>query len=241
MWAFVIHYADADRVSNLTLACHECNQRKNSQPIGQFLAKDPTRLAKIKKQLKTPLKDAAAVNATRWALKTRLENLGYKVGCSSGGCTKYNRTQFGIPKTHALDAACVGEIHNIRNWQMATLTAKATGRGTYQRSRVTRYGFPRGYLTRTKNIHGFQTGDLVKAAVPKGKKTGNYTGRVAIRASSSFNIHTGNTTNNVIQGINHRHCQLLQRGTGYLFGKAEGCSPPLAKPRGIRTEGSQMK
>ncbi len=232
-----------NRVSNLTLACHECNQKKNSQTIEQFLAKDPTRLARIKKQLKTPLKDAAAVNATRWALKTRLENLGNVVSCSSGGRTKYNRTRLGLPKTHALDAACVGEVHNIQNWQMPTLTAMATGRGTYQRSHVTKYGFPRGYLTRTKTINGFQTGDLVKAVVPKGKKAGTYIGRVAVRATGSFNIQPGtpgsSRRKNVIQGINYRYCTLIQRGTGYLLSYAEPCRlPPLAQQRSIPTEGT---
>jgi hypothetical protein len=59
------------------------------------------------------------------------------------------------------------------------------GRGSYQRTRVTADRFPWGYLMRTKSVHGFQTGDIVRADVPKGKKVGTYTGRVAIRETGS--------------------------------------------------------
>ncbi|SEQ16914.1 hypothetical protein SAMN05421693_1193 [Ectothiorhodospira magna] len=39
-------------------------------------------------------------------------------------------------------------------------------------------------------------------------------GRVAIRATGSFNIQT---RKGVVQGISHRHCRLLQRADGYAF------------------------
>jgi len=95
----------------------------------------------------------------------------------------------------------VGEVH-------------CTGRGSYQRTRLNRHGFPRGYLTRSKRAFGFQTGDLVRAVVTTGKKAGNYVGRVAIRASGSFNLQT---KNGLVQGIHHRCCTLLQRADGYGY------------------------
>ncbi len=55
----------SDRVSNLTIACHGCNQRKGNSPIEQCLAGDTARVRKIPAQAKAPLKDAAAVNSTR--------------------------------------------------------------------------------------------------------------------------------------------------------------------------------
>jgi 5-methylcytosine-specific restriction endonuclease McrA len=64
------------RVSNLVVACTPCKQRKSNQDIGDFLADAPERLARILAQLKTPLPDAAAVNATRWALYDQLMRLG---------------------------------------------------------------------------------------------------------------------------------------------------------------------
>ena len=214
----------SDRVSNLTLACQCCNQKKAAHSIEDFLAKDKKRLAKILADAKTPLRDAAAVNATRWALANTLQVTGLPVELASGGQTKFNRCTLGIPKTHALDAACVGTLQVLQNWQRPTLTLKATGRGSYQRTRLNKFGFPRGYLLRTKRVHGFGTGDLVRAEVPSGVKAGTHTGRVAIRASGSFNIQTHQDGKSVVvQGISHKHCRVIQRadGYGYFFNRAD--------------------
>jgi 5-methylcytosine-specific restriction endonuclease McrA len=206
----------SNRVSNLTLACRTCNQRKGSQPVETFLAKKPVLLQKIKAQAKRSLKNAAAVNSTRWALANRLKATGLPVELASGGRTKFNRVQQSIPKSHALDAVCVGDTARIAHWNIPILAIKCTGRGSYQRTRLDKYGFPRGYLLRQKAVHGFQTGDQVTANVTKGKKTGIYKGRVAIRASGFFNI---TTATGVVQGISHKHCQLIARndGYGYIF------------------------
>jgi 5-methylcytosine-specific restriction endonuclease McrA len=205
----------SNRISNLALACIPCNEEKGAQPIEVFLAGKPKVLAHVKAQAKAPLKDAAAVNATRWALYGALKATGLQVECGSGGRTKYNRIQLGIPKSHALDAACVGKVEALSGWEIPTLSVKATGRGAYCRTRLTPHGFSRGYLTRQKNIRGFQTGDMVRAVVPIGKKTGTHIGRVAVRASGSFNVQT---LTGVVQGINAKHCTILHRGDGYSYG-----------------------
>lgn len=202
------------RISNLTLACAPCNLRKAAQDVSVFLTNDPTRLARIQAQSKRPLRDAAAVNATRWMLFNALKATDLPVRTGSGGLTKFNRARLGMPKTHALDAVCVGQVNHVEQWQKPTLEIKATGRGSYQRTRLTRFGFPRGYLTRQKRIHGFQTGDMIRAIVTKGKKVGEYMGRVAVRASGSFNIQTAE---GLVQGISHRYCVLIQRSDGYGY------------------------
>jgi uncharacterized phage protein gp47/JayE len=56
--------------------------------------------------------------------------------------------------------------------------------------------------------------DLVRADVLKGLKAGAPRGRLAVRASGSFNIQTGSA---VLQGIAHRHCTLAQRADGYAY------------------------
>lgn len=204
----------SNRISNLTLACRPCNQKKGASDVAVFLAKDPSRLARIRAQAKRPLKDAAAVNATRWKLLEALKAIGLPVSTGSGGRTKFNRSRLGIPKTHALDAACVGTVDAVVDWCRPTLAIKATGCGSYQRTRLDRYGFPRGYLTRQKRIHGFQTGDMVTANVTKGKKAGQYKGRLAVRTSGSFNIQT---SQGVVEGISHRCCKVVQRADGYGY------------------------
>ena len=65
-----------------------------------------------------------------------------------------------------------------------------------------------------KTVNGFQTGDQVRAIVTKGKKTGQHVGRVAVRASGSFNIQTAQ---GVVQGISWKDCRLLQRANGYRY------------------------
>ena len=204
----------SDRVSNLTLACFPCNKRKGAQDVRVFLAHDPERLARIEKQRTASLKDAAAVNSTRWALYERLKTTGLAVEVGSGGRTKWNRSRLGVPKAHCLDAVCVGHVDTVEHWRQPVLSIKATGRGSYQRTRLTRHGFPRGYLTRSKSAFGFQTGDMVKALVTTGKKAGTYLGRVAIRASGSFNIQTAT---GLVQHVHHRFCTRVQRGDGYGY------------------------
>ncbi|MBW2099305.1 MAG: RRXRR domain-containing protein [Deltaproteobacteria bacterium] len=207
----------SDRVSNLTIACIQCNQRKNNQPIEQFLAKKPELLKKIKSKAKAPLRDASAVNSTRWDLFETLKKTGFPIEVGSGGLTKFNRTQRGLSKTHWLDAACVGKSTPEKLFQThkAVLKVKATGFGSRQMCRVDKFGFPRTKAkSRQKKVKGFQTGDIVKAIVTKGKKVGTYIGRIAVRASGSFNIKTGK---DIIQGISWKYCKLLQAADGYAY------------------------
>lgn len=203
----------SDRISNLTLACEKCNQAKSDMDVREFL-REPERIKRILATAKTPLRDAAAVNATRWSLYRALKTTGLPVACSTGGRTKYNRCRLNIPKSHALDAACTGVVESLSGWQRPTFVFRATGRGSYQRTRLTKYGFPRGYLMRQKQAHSFQTGDMVYAEVPAGAKAGTYTGRVAVRSTGSFNIQTADA---VVQGISYRYCRLLQRNDGYSY------------------------
>ena len=215
----------SNRVSNLTLACEPCNTAKGNMPVDDFLAADPARLKRILAQLKTPLRDAAAVNATRWALLHALQSTGLPVETDSGGRTKYNRSRLRLPKTHAIDAACVGNmdaVATVAGVEQPTLTIKACGRGAYQRTIVTAHGFPRGYRMRTKRVCGFATGDRVRAIVPSGARPGVHVGRVAVRASGSFNIQTVHGT---VQGINAKHCRLVQRADGYAYNLRK--EPPL--------------
>lgn len=210
----------SNRISNLTLSCDPCNKEKGKQSLADFFAtskrliKYQSRLDRVLKQCKKPLRDASAVNSTRWALYQALKSTGLPVEVGTGGRTKFNRNRLGIPKTHALDAACVGKVEDVLNWDMPTLSIKANGRGSYKRTRLTKHGFPRGYLMRQKQVHGFQTGDMVKAIVPKGTKMGTWQGRVAVRKTGSFNIQT---LSGAVQGISYKNCTLMQRSDGYGY------------------------
>ncbi|MFL5588499.1 MAG: RNA-guided endonuclease IscB [Ktedonobacteraceae bacterium] len=198
----------SDRVSNLVLSCHDCNQAKGNRTAAEF------GFPQVHLQARTPLKDAAAVNATRYALVEALRALDLPVGTWSGGRTRWNRERFGIQKDHCLDALCIGDQAGVERPASRILTICAQGRGRYQRTNVDGSGFPRGYLTRAKRIRGFSTGDLVRAVVPPPLKTaGVHVGRVAVRATGSFRVGKSD-------GINAKYVALLQRKDGYEYGQA---------------------
>ncbi|OAD19806.1 HNH endonuclease [Candidatus Thiomargarita nelsonii] len=205
-----------NRVSNLTIACRNCNKKKSNRSISDFLKRKPTVLKRIKAQTQKSLKDTAAVNATRYAIGNVLKSFGLPVTFWSGGRTKFNRTQQKYPKDHWIDAACVGETGAniyIPN-TLKPLIITAIGHGSRQMCRVDKYGFPRTTAKKTKVVKGFQTGDIVKAIVTKGKKIGTYIGRVAVRTNGFFNISTKNGTT---QGISWKSCQRLQSVDGYNY------------------------
>jgi len=203
----------SNRPSNLGIACDPCNDAKAARPVEEFV-RDPKRLARIKATMQTPLRDAAAVNATRWILLGALKLTRLPIATATGGRTKWNRSRLGIPKTHALDAACVGTVDEIAGWRQPTLHVACTGRGRYKRTLLDKNGFPRGRYMHEKRKYGFATGDLVRAHTLSGKHAGVYVGRVAIRASGNFKITTASS---VVQAINHRYIRLLQRADGYGY------------------------
>ncbi len=210
----------SNRISNLTISCRSCNKKKGSQDIKTFLKKKPELLTKILKTSKVPLKDAAAVNATRYAIGSAIKSIGLPTTFWSGGRTKFNRTKQGYKKDHWIDAACVGEsgekITIPKKGKI--LLIKAQGHGDRQLCLVDKHGFPRSKAAGSRFIYGFQTGDFVTAKVTSGKKIGNYKGKVAVRSSGSFNISTKKET---IQGISYKYCSKIHSSDGYHYSQEE--------------------
>ncbi len=203
-----------NRISNLCLACERCNIKKGTKDIEVFLKKKPELFKRILLQAKKPLKDATAVNSTRWALYNRLKETGLPIEIGSGGKTKYNRCRFNFSKRHYIDAACVGNVEDLQLLTQQPLIIKATGHGTRQMCRTDKFGFPSRYVPRFKFVKGFQTGDIVKAVVTKGKKIGTYVGRIAVRGTGYFNI---STNKGLIQGIKYNCCTRIHAKDGYNY------------------------
>lgn len=203
----------SNRISNLCLACEPCNQKKANRSIDAFLKNKPELLRRILSQAKAPLKDAAAVNTTRWALVDSLRVLNLPLVTASGGLTKFNRTQQGYAKAHWIDAACVGDTGaqvDISRIRYVTLM-QAKGRGTRQMCLSDRFGFPRTAPKTVKRLHGFQTGDRVRLSQPNGKYRGTHEGVVGIRATGMFDI----TTPTAKITASHVRFTLLARFDGY--------------------------
>jgi hypothetical protein len=208
-------HGGSNRISNLVLSCKTCNRAKGSQKVQDFLSNKPEVLKRILTQLKKPLNDAAAVNATRNRLFTDLLKLGLPVATGTGAQTKHNRTQFNIHKTHALDAACVGEMVGIVVKGSYHLGIRCQGRGQYKRTLSDKHGFPRAYLPRTKGFMGFQTGDMARTLVST--KTGIRPAlvRIAIRTSGVFSY----THEKKPCSVNWKRCIKVQSNDGYMYAR----------------------
>jgi len=206
----------SNRISNLAICCRTCNQKKANLSLKEFLSNNPVTLEKIQRHAKKPLSDAAAVNATRYAIGHALKSLGIPTSFWSGGQTKFNRCTQGYPKDHWIDAVCVGQSGEKISLpkRLSVIEIQATGRGSRQACLANKYGFPRTSAKKNKLVNGFKTGDLVEAVVPKGRHLGTHCGRVAVRSSGSFNI---GTKDGILQGISWKHCRLLQSADGYHY------------------------
>lgn len=214
-------------VSNLAISCRTCNEAKNALLLPDWLIKIKQSKTKANKAraIHVPkiiankvnsLRDAAAVNATRYKIGEVLKGSGLPVTFWSGGRTKKNRVEQQYRKEHYIDAACVGESGEsvYISPRITPLLIKATGNGSRQMCRVDKFGFQRTSAKKNSNVNGFKTGDIIIANVPKGKKAGSYQGRVAVRATGFFNITTNQAT---IQGISHHHCRVIHHQDGYQY------------------------
>lgn len=204
----------SNRISNLALACEKCNIKKGTKDIKVFLAKKPEVLQRVLAQAKAALRDATAVNATRWDLYRTLQSTLVPVTTGSGGLTKFNRIQLALSKTHYFDAACVGDTPRLKVLADQPLVIKANGHGTRQMCRTNKYGFPVRYVPQCKFVQGFQTGDIVKAVVTKGKKVGTYLGRIAVTSAGYFKI---SIADGLVTGIKHTCCRTIHRKDGYGY------------------------
>lgn len=169
----------------------------------------------VERLRKKPLAAAAAVNATRNAIFDALMATGRPVETGDGAQTKFNRTRGGYPKAHWIDAACLGDSGSTITLDPALrpLQIKACGHGVRQRCRPDAYGFPRTAAPRQKHFAGFQTGDLVRAAIPTGKYAGTYAGRIAIRHRPSFRL----SANGKVFDVHPKYLKKIQGADGYAY------------------------
>lgn len=252
----------SDRLSNLAIVCHPCNSHKDALPLEEFLTHDKgrrqrftrnakayaqkdshklaaqmrweaDRLERVRAQLRTPLRDAAAMNATRWRLYHQLQAMGLPVEGGSGGRTKMQRIAHGLPKEHYYDALCVGKS-TPKSFTTAPVYVQiwsAKGRGMRQICRTDKHGFPIRYVARSKRRFGFQTGDLVRIHKAQGVNAGVWTGRLTARPDGRFVV---TTADDLKIEVSWQVCRLLQRGDGWQYAqkprnltKGEAASSPV--------------
>lgn len=208
----------SDRISNLTLACHECNQSKGNRDIRDFLSGNRNLLEQILSQLRQPLKDAAVLNATRFALVHMVKKLCKTVNCWTGGRTKFNRCTQELPKSHSIDAACVGESGaSIRLLTHQPLIVTCKGHGSRQARRVNASGFPA--VEKAKDVfHHVSAGDIIKAQIVKDRKkvkAGTYMARVKTPTQKGCEVLIDG---NRISFSSMKDIMFIHHNDGYSYG-----------------------
>ena len=195
----------SNRISNLTISCRACNQKKGNQTADEFGHK------KVQAQARMPLRDAAMMNATRYKIRDMLKGFGLPLETGTGGRTKFNRTRAGLNKSHWADAACVGESTPER-WHIGDGQVQEIRSRSYARRGrrlvclvcpVGFSGFPnpcghknrgpkvfcKGHSSKPKagvRFFRYQTSDFVQVKKTKGKWAGVYRGRISVRSSGDF-------------------------------------------------------
>ena len=200
------------RLSNLTLACGPCNQKKGNRAIEEFLSSKPSILKRILSQGKKPLANSAAVNSTRWKLYEELKKiLPTEIG--TGGLTKYNRTRQKLSKTHWLDAACVGKTPNLKVLTNQPLLISAKGNCNRLVIQMDKFGFPRkGYKPKQKVLN-WKTGDIVN--VVAGKQVGLRNVRIkTVRSKGSFDLRMSNQK---VVSVSRNHIKPVHKSDGYSY------------------------
>lgn len=201
---------------NLIASCRSCNEKKSNltlKAFGKLVGKD---FSKIKP--KALSKDAAIVQSARNYMVREISKFVADTTTHDAWLTKYNRNELGLSKEHYYDALSIGNLQDYKFLTDKVLQISAKGRGSRQMCRVDKFGFPRTSAKASKSVKGFQTGDIVKAIVPKGLNRGEYLGRVIIHSSGYFDIKINDC---LVHGIGHKYCSLIQKNDGYSYNYKE--------------------
>lgn len=156
----------SNRIDNLTLSCHDCNQKKDTLTAEEFIQQTlPAKQAATKlKQLpkeKRLFKYMAYMNATRWTLYDAIKERYPNVKMTYGYITKYNRIQAGLPKAHHIDAKCITGFSTVPSMSQTVVKVKMR-RHNRQLHRAT---FSKGHVRKAASlpttVFGFQLCDIV--------------------------------------------------------------------------------
>jgi len=128
----------------------------------------------------------AAVNVRAGEPCERFDRLGLPLETCTGGMINHNRIQ----QAHRIDAACAGVsgVEVVLNPKMPALAVIALGRRSGPMCRDDRHGFPRSKPKAVKRVNVFQTGEMVRAVIEKGKYRGEHVNLAVVRESGRFDV-----------------------------------------------------
>ena len=223
----------SNRDSNLVPACSPCNEKKGALSIQQFLIDRPELLQKILRGVKAPMRDSASSYAMRRGIREALSKGPLPIETSTIGSRRANLKRLKLPSSPALCAACAGDTGMLTGWDLPILIIQSKGRGSYQRTGSYIPGRTKGdhrnrlIFTRQKIHNGFQSGDIVKGVVKRGKNPGLHRGRVTVRAKGAMDLVSDKGKRIQVAPSN---CRLIQRADGYSYSiiksPRKGAVPP---------------
>ena len=156
----------SNRIDNLTLSCHDCNEKKGTLTAEEFIQqtlsakKAAVKLKQLPKE-KRLFKYMAHMNATRWTLYNTIKEKYPNVKITYGYITKYNRIQAGLPKAHHVDAKCITGFTTVPSMSQTVVNVKMR-RHNRQLHRAT---FSKGHIRKAACLptvtFGFQLYDIV--------------------------------------------------------------------------------
>ena len=175
----------SNRIDNLTLSCHSCNQKKGTLTAEEFIKQSlpAEKVAKKLKQLpkeKRLFKYMAHMNATRWTLYNAINDKYSNVKMTYGYITKYNRIQTGLPKAHHIDAKCITGFAQVPSFDTTVVKTKMR-RHNRQLHRAT---FSKGHVRKAASLpavmFGFRLYDIVmynnhRYYIKSRRSTGSFT------------------------------------------------------------------
>ena len=146
-----------NRVSNLTIACHNCNQKKDNMTAAEFGHPE------IQLMAKKPLKDAAFMNIVRSRLVETIKREFPQYQCNEtyGYITKHDRIKMGLEKTHANDAFVIAsgrnQIRSSKPYKVIQIrrnnrTLQTNRKGFKPSIRRQRYKYSPGDLIKRKSL-----------------------------------------------------------------------------------------
>ena len=172
----------SDRIDNLTLSCHDCNQKKDTLTAEEFIKQTlPAKKAATKlKQLpneKHLFKYMTYMNATRWSLYNAIDEKYPNVTMTYGYITKYNRIKADLPKTHHIDAKCITGFATVPSMGQTVVKIKMR-RHNRQLHQAT---FSKGHVRKIGNlptvVFGFQLYDIVLFKNPRSQGVSRFQSR----------------------------------------------------------------
>ncbi|VUT25018.1 MAG: CRISPR-associated endonuclease Cas9 [Candidatus Methanolliviera sp. GoM_oil] len=195
----------SNRISNLTISCHECNQEKGNKTAEEFGHPN------IQKKAKKPLKAAAFMNIVRQKLVEILD-------CEStyGYITKYNRIKAGLEKSHINDAFSLedGSQHDQKRTGQIFI-AKQVRRQNRSLFKANLLKGGRKKRNTVREVNGFRRFDkvLYKSKDGKNKKECFIYG---LRKSGYFDVRSINGEK-IDASVKSKKLKLLEKAKGIIL------------------------